>query len=68
MEKKLEKLFDYQKFENDSELNNMINSVLEDGVELADDDLSMVNAAGEPNIGVLAESSEIKKEIDKKTK
>lgn len=50
MEKKLEKLFDYQKFENDAELNNIINSVLDEGVALTDEDLSMVNAAGEPAV------------------
>ena len=50
MERKLKNLFDYQKFENDEELNEVIRSALKGGVELSDEDLDMVSAAGEPVI------------------
>lgn len=48
MESKLKSLFEYQKFENNSRLQNLIQDSLSryEGVELSDDDLEFVNAAG----------------------
>lgn len=52
MEKKLKKLFDYQRFEKNERLEKIIKETESRyGEELSDDDLSLVNAAGD--IGVL---------------
>ena len=45
-EEKLKKLFDFQKFEQNQRLAKMINKAEYDAVELSDDALSLVNAAG----------------------
>ncbi len=50
IENKLKKLFDYQKFESNSRVNNIIEDSLEIGMMLSDEDLSMVNAAGNPYV------------------
>ena len=52
MEKKLKKLFDYQRFEKNERLEKIIKETESryEG-ELSDDDLSLVNAAGEINPG-----------------
>ena len=52
MEKKLKKLFDYQRFEKNERLEKIIKETESryEG-ELSDDDLSLVNAAGEINSG-----------------
>ena len=49
MENKLKKLFDYQRFEKNEKLEKLIQET-ENGyaAELSDEDLSFVNAAGEP--------------------
>ena len=48
MEKKLKKLFDYQRFEKNERLEKIIKETESRyGGELSDDDLSLVNAAGE---------------------
>ncbi len=48
METKLRKLFEYQRFENNSRLENLINETeIRYAAALSDDDLFMVNAAGE---------------------
>lgn len=52
MEKKLKKLFDYQRFEKNERLEKIIEETESRyAQELSDDDLSLVNAAGEPEIG-----------------
>ena len=52
MEKKLKKLFDYQRFEKNERLEKIIKETESRyGGELSDDDLSLVNAAGEINPG-----------------
>ena len=49
MEQKLEKLFDYQRFEKNERLEKQIREAENRYCkELSDDDLSFVNAAGEP--------------------
>lgn len=52
MERKLEKMFDYQKFAGNRELQQVIDSVHAKYAmrELSLDDLSMVNAAGIPEL------------------
>ncbi|MBQ0037200.1 MAG: hypothetical protein KBS74_00850 [Clostridiales bacterium] len=51
MENKLKKLFDYQRFEKNEKLEKLIQETeIRYAVELSDDDLSLVNAAGEPEI------------------
>ena len=51
-EQKLKKLFDFQKFENNSRLEKLIKETEAEssGVELSDDELSLVNAAGVTDI------------------
>ena len=52
MEKKLKNLFDYQRFEKNERLEKIIKETESRyGGELSDDDLSLVNAAGEAEIG-----------------
>ena len=46
-EQKLKKLFDFQKFQQNQKLSKMINEAKSEGVELTDEELSFVNAAGE---------------------
>ena len=46
-EQKLKKLFDFQKFQQNQKLSKMINEAESEGVELTDEELSFVNAAGE---------------------
>ena len=46
-EKKLKKLFDFQRFEQNQKLSKMINEAGSEGVMLSDEDLSFVNAAGD---------------------
>lgn len=48
IETKMKKLFDYQKFENNTRLGNIIEDTLEKGMMLSDEDLTLVNAAGDP--------------------
>ena len=49
MEKKLKKLFDYQRFERNERLEKLISETESRYAKnLSDDDLSFVNAAGEP--------------------
>lgn len=50
IENKLKMLFDYQKFENNTRVNSIIEESLEKGMMLSDEDLSMVNAAGIPYV------------------
>lgn len=47
MERKLQRLFDYQKFEGNKALEAVINSTTESMKALSDDDLMMVSAAGD---------------------
>ena len=50
MEKKLKKLFDYQRFEKNERLEKIINETENQyGEELTDYDLSLIDAAGEIN-------------------
>ena len=52
MEKKLKKLFDFQRFEQNERLEKLIRETESRyAKELSDDDLSLVNAAGEINPG-----------------
>ncbi len=52
MEKKLKRLFDYQRFEKNERLEKLIHETESRyAKELSDDDLSLVNAAGETEIG-----------------
>lgn len=48
MEKRLKNLFDYQKFEKNDHLDRLIQETMSrcEKVELSDDDLEFVNAAG----------------------
>lgn len=48
MENKLKSLFEYQRFEKNAHLQNLIDETLNryDAVELSEDDLDYVNAAG----------------------
>ena len=49
MEQKIKKLFDYQRFENNSRLGKLIaETESRYAVELSDEELFMVAAAGEP--------------------
>ena len=52
-EKLLTELFDLQRFERDPELGSVIDEVMErfSGVELSEDDLDTVSAAGDPYSG-----------------
>lgn len=50
IENKLKMLFDYQKFENNTRVNSIIEESLEQGMMLSDEDLTMVNAAGIPYV------------------
>ena len=55
MEKKLKKLFDYQRFEKNERLEKIIRETESRyAKELSDDDLSLVNAAGETQVGGLS--------------
>ncbi len=47
-EKRLKKLFDFQKFEQNQKLAKMINEAELHPVELSDEELMLVTAAGEP--------------------
>ena len=50
IEKKLEKLFDYQHFEKNERLEKLIKTAGKSGLrELSDENLSMLNAAGDPH-------------------
>ena len=52
MEKKLKKLFDYQRFEKNEKLEKLIRETESRyAKELSNDDLTLVNAAGGPEIG-----------------
>jgi hypothetical protein len=55
MENKLARLFDYQKFEPNEELESIISDVESryslDSFELSDDDLELVSAAGDVTLG-----------------
>ena len=46
-ERTLKKLFDFQKFEKNQRLKKIIEEAESDGVLLSDEELSLVNAAGE---------------------
>ena len=48
IENKLKVLFDYQKFENNARVDNIIEESLEKGMMLSDEDLTMVNTADNP--------------------
>ena len=51
MENKLKKMFEYQRFENNSRLAKLISETESRyGAEISDDDLFMVNAAGDIDI------------------
>ena len=51
MENKLKKLFDYQRFEQNKKLGKLIKETEKRyAAELSDEDLSLVNAAGDPEI------------------
>ena len=52
MEKKLKKLFDYQKFEKNPRLQKLIgeSEARLEAAELSDDSLEKVSAAGEPSV------------------
>ena len=59
MEKKLKKLFDYQRFEKNERLEKIIKETESRyGGELSDDELSFVNAAGEPTAPTRKKMSE----------
>ena len=47
MERKLKELFEYQRFENNPHLARLISETEAFSVELSDDDLAFVNAAGD---------------------
>lgn len=47
IEQKLKMLFDFQKLEKNPKLSRLISETENDGVELTDEELSFVNAAGE---------------------
>lgn len=51
MEKKLQALFDYQRFEQNKKLAEMISETEKSMETLSDDELSLVNAAGEADTG-----------------
>lgn len=46
-EEKLKRLFDFQKFEQNQRLAKMINEAESGAVELSDDELLLISAAGE---------------------
>ena len=48
IEKKLTELFDFQRFENDTALQEIIDEVEGRYVEMSDDELEMLSAAGDP--------------------
>ncbi|MBQ0084197.1 MAG: hypothetical protein KBS52_05475 [Clostridiales bacterium] len=50
-EHKLKKLFDFQKFNKNPKLNHLIEETESGGVELTDEELALVNAAGETRHG-----------------
>ncbi len=50
MNRTLKRLFDYQRFENNSRLGGMIYGLRGGMQELSDDDLMFLNAAGVPEI------------------
>ncbi|MEE1052091.1 MAG: hypothetical protein UIB39_08370 [Lachnospiraceae bacterium] len=64
MNRTLKRLFDYQRFENDSRLGGMIRETetrygLRGGMqELSDDDLMFLNAAGVPEISGLDDDAD----------
>ena len=63
MEKKLKKLFDYQRFEQNDKLEKLIHETESRYAKgLSDDDLSLVNAAGEPEVGKIQGGSTPQKE------
>ena len=51
IDKKLKKVFDFQRFEQNERLGKLISEAADDAVELSDGDLSQVNAAGDPSSG-----------------
>ena len=53
MERKLKSLFDYQKFEKKSRLEQIIKEVNDSGEELSDDTLSLVDAAGDLLVNII---------------
>lgn len=56
IEKELKILFDYQMFENNTRVGNIIEESSVKEMMVSDDDLSMVNAAGDPYINHKNES------------
>ena len=63
MENKLKKLFDYQRFEQNDKLEKLIHETESRYArELSDEDLSLVNAAGEPEADKIRGGSTPQKE------
>ncbi len=62
MERKLKKLFDFQKFEGNADLRSVIDSVHArySVRELSMDEMSWVNAAGEPDLDLRKKDTEKK--------
>ena len=64
MESKLKKLFDFQKFEGNSDLQSVIDSVhsrySSSARELSLDEMSWVNAAGQPEMNLVKKDTEKK--------
>ena len=65
MESKLKKLFDFQKFEDNADLRQVIASVHArysgNVTKLSLDDLEWVNAAGDPDMGMMNKDAEKKR-------
>ena len=55
-ERTLKRLFDFQKFEQNQKLAKMINEAEQNPVELSDEELSLVTAAGEEQSGKIDNS------------
>ena len=62
MERKLKKLFDFQKYESNADLQSVIDSVRArySVRELSMDEMSWVNAAGEPDLDLRKKDTEKK--------
>ena len=64
MENRLKKLFDFQKFEGNSDLQSVIDSVhshySSSARELSLDEMSWVNAAGQPEMNLVKKDTEKK--------
>lgn len=60
MEKKLKRLFDYQRFERNEHLEKLISKTESRARELSDEDLSFVNAAGATEFarGIIGEKTD----------